>query len=341
VADIDSDPQRRLRLRLPAANLIPSRAAAIAAALAISCTAAPPPAPLASSPDQASQSHAAEATAEPCPEPCRGPPVALGRFPVRAAPEASGLVTGRRNPDAFYVLDDGPGTTSLLVIRTADAKVRGRLEIAGLDSTDSEALAAGPCTPDPGDCLYVGDIGDNVAARDSIVVWRVREPASVSGTRTLAAERAVLRYPDGPHDAEALMVDDDGTIGILTKAAGRRGRGAARLYLADRFADGELRDAERVRVPQPSLPLAAAVVGHVVTGGDWRPGGVVLRTYDAVFEYRDPAGTGGLEKFASWPVTEISPPPEQQGEAVAYGSDGCSLYTVSEASGAVFALRCN
>ena len=258
-----------------------------------------------------------------------------GRFPLRLAPEASGLVAGRRNPGLLYVLDDGPGTTSLLVLRARNAKVVGRLRIEGLDGTDTEALAAGACGPDGGRCLYVGDIGDNLRTRPSITVWRIAEPDLSAGVPAAAvpAEQIELRYPNRPYDAEALLAGADGSLLVVTKHP------RARLFTAGP-AGGTLRRAGRVRVPLPALPLAAAVVGNVVTGADSSPGGVLLRTYDAVFEYRAPAPDADVARFASWPVTEVRAAAEPQGEAVAYGSDGCSYFTVSEGSGALSVSRC-
>ena len=248
-------------------------------------------------------------------------------------------MASRRHDGVLYVLDDGPGTRHVLAVAADDRGLLGRIEVAGLDGTDTEALAAGPCDAAGYSCIYVGDIGDNTRSRDSVVVHRFVEPEHLRGAPVEAAT-ATLHYPDGPHDAEALLVDSSGRIGIVTKAAGEGPSGAARLYVAREFGDAQLTDRGRVELPTPSLPLAAATLGNVVTGGDWAPGRVVLRTYDAIFEFRSPSGRGGLRGFADWPVEEVPAPAEQQGEAVAYGSDGCSLYTVSEGSGAVSAAPC-
>ena len=239
----------------------------------------------------------------------------------------------------LYVLDDGPGTRHVLAVAADDRGLLGRIEVTGLDGTDTEALAAGPCDDAGGDCIYVGDIGDNMRSRDSVVVHRFAEPEHLQGA-VVEAATATLRYPDGPHDAEALLVDSSGRIGIVTKDAGNGRSGAARLFVARDFADAQLVDRGRVELPTPSLPLAAAALGNVVTGGDWAPGRVALRTYDAIFEFRSPSGRGGLRSFADWPVQEVDAAPEPQGEAVAYGADGCSLYTVSEGSPDVSAALC-
>lgn len=266
----------------------------------------------------------------------------VGSFGRANAPEASGVAASRRNPGLLYVVDDGPGTTSLLVIRARDGHLVGRLAVEGLDGVDTEDLAVGPCdrTSDL-TCVYVGDIGDNVQGRDDVSVVRFEESAMDDGLPgSVVGESIALTYPDGPHDAEALLVDGRGTIGIVTKSAGRHGRGGARLFLADQFGDGMLTAGPAVRLPPPRRPFASAILGNVVTGGDATPGGVVLRTYDAIYEFRGPRGAP-LRAFPAWHVTQLPPPSEPQGEAVAYGVDGCSVYTVSEDSGQLTALRCH
>ena len=241
------------------------------------------------------------------------------------------------------MVDDGPGTTSLIAVRAKTGRSLGRITVAGLDGTDTEDLAVGPCAAPAGrTCIYIADIGDNLSARDSVTVTRVVEPDLSEGVppTPVAADEARLTYPRSPADAETLLVDGDGRLLIITKAAGRHGRGAARLYVAAEFGDQRLRSAGRVRLPQPALPLAAAVVGNVVTGGDAAAGRVALRTYDAIFEFTAPDLSAPLHSFPAWPVREIPAPAEPQGEAIAYGRDGCSLFTVSEDSPRLSLVAC-
>lgn len=217
------------------------------------------------------------------------------------------------------------------------------MPVSGLNGTDTEDIAVGPCDASGNrSCIYIGDIGDNVAARDSVTVTRIREPDLSDGlpTSPLPADEVSLTYPDGATDAEALLVDAEGRLLIVTKAAGRRGRGAARLYQTEDFRDQQMQAVGRVPIPQPALPLAAAVVGNVVTGGDAAGGRVALRTYDAIFEFTAPEAGALLTSFPGWRVREARAPAEPQGEAVAYGADGCSLFTVSEDSPRLSVVPC-
>ena len=230
-----------------------------------------------------------------------------------------------------------------MVIRARTGRALGEMAVAGLDGTDTEDLAVGPCSASGSrSCIYIADTGDNLESRDNVTVIRVEEPNLSDGVPSSAvlATQARLTYPERPADAEALLVDDHGRLLIVTKAAGRAGRGAARLFQAEDFSDQQLQPVGRVRVPQPSFPLAAAVVGNVVTAGDAADGRVALRTYDAIFEFTAPRPGLPLRRFPRWPVREIPAPGEPQGEAIAYGVDGCSLFTVSEDSPRLSVVAC-
>ena len=88
-------------------------------------------------------------------------------------------------------------------------------------------MAAGP-GPQPGKSyLYIGDIGDNSEARSEIVVYRIPEPVVVPADATTTKAKPHLtdppevfrlRYPDGKHDAEALLVHPQtGHLYVVTK----------------------------------------------------------------------------------------------------------------------------
>src|SRR5687767_11544428 len=200
----------------------PRRAALVVLGLSLAIGCTQPPPDVTSTPASPTPAQAASATAPPslrpsrqCPGVCRGGPRSVGRFRTSLAPEASGIAAGVRNPDLLYIVDDGPGTAQLLVVRAKDAAVEGKLAIAGLEGRDTEDLAVGPCEASgPASCIYIADIGDNLETRDSVRVVRVVEPDLSSGIpqEPIPAETATWRYPDRPHDAEALLAGDDGSL---------------------------------------------------------------------------------------------------------------------------------
>jgi hypothetical protein len=250
----------------------------------------------------------------------------VGRFDVDLAPEASGLVVGRRNPGVRWIVDDDSAT---LLAVGADGTTLGQVVLAGVDPRDVEDIAAGPCGPaDPSPCLYVGDIGDNAAVRESILVHRLPEPAPDAGSAPVTT--ISLTHPGGPVDAEAMIVGDDGVPVVLTKE-----EGVTRLHRPASFADGEMALLATVDIPSPSSSVLTGFFGLTITAADRSPDGsrVLLRTYDSVVELTSRDGSADLAGLAGWAVEELPGPVEPQGEAVAYLPDGRGYLTVSEQSG--------
>lgn len=225
--------------------------------------------------------------------------------------ELSGIVASRTRPGTYWVVNDSGGAARIHAIGLAGG-LRQTVRVDGAPAIDWEDIALGP-GPSPGvDYLYVADIGDNNAARSQIEVARLREPAG--GQTAVRATRIVLRYPDGPHDAEALVVDPRrGTIVVVAKAIGGAG-----VYEAP-ARGGRLR-----RVGSVST-LAPVTGASVSAGGDV----VALRTYLSVLVWRRLSGSSLAAALAGRSCAAPAPP-ERQGEAIAFSANGARLVTVGE-----------
>lgn len=128
----------------------------------------------------------------------------------------------------LWSLNDSGNGPVLFAFTTAGKPV-AHLTLAGAEIVDWEDLAIGPDGHGgPTSALYVADIGDNDAVRAGVRIYRVPEPrlgeaaGEVPEELTVtSSERFDLAYPDGPHDAETLLVDPrDGSIAIVTRTAG-------------------------------------------------------------------------------------------------------------------------
>ncbi len=229
--------------------------------------------------------------------------------------ESSGLAPSRARPGVLYTHDDANNAPSLYAV-DLDGRFLGEHPVEGLGMVDWEDLAAGPCPDDGGPCLYVGDIGDNDADRATIAVHVVSEPAAGEPARLRETWQA--RYPDGPRDAETLLVHPcTGEVHLVTK--GQDATGTVYRWPADRSGVGEL---------EPVADLALDD-DRPITGGQWDAEGdrLVVRTHDRLFEWRtDPADPDAHWSEAPLEVGRVE---EQQGEGVAYGPDG-ALVTSDE-----------
>ena len=155
--------------------------------------------------------------------------------------------------------------------------------LRGARNRDWEDIALGPCGIPI--CLYLADTGDNRERQPLVTLYRVPEPAlpAKHPRRQMdvgPTEAVSFRYPDGPHDVEAMWVMPNGDVHLVSK--GRSG--PIRHY---RVPAG----AWRPRGPTTaqlieSLPIAVRLHGNDrVTGAGLSPDGatVAIRTYSAVY----------------------------------------------------------
>jgi hypothetical protein len=155
----------------------------------------------------------------------QGPPrLTLVDTAVLEAPrltESSGVTPSHRRRGVYWTHNDSGDQPRLYATDSAGDDL-GSVLVDGATNVDWEDLGAGPCPDHGGWCLYPADIGDNAHDRDHVVVYSLVEPEPPSGpddtSRTVPIESAVaLRYPDHPHDAEAIVIAPSGIIFIITK----------------------------------------------------------------------------------------------------------------------------
>jgi len=322
------------------AALLPGAALLLAAAALSACggaTGARPKAPSVEEVKQQNNTRPAPVAAQG--EEARAPyglPARIATLEDEAVRESSGLAASRRNPGLFWTHNDS-GAGPLLHAFDRDGRRRGVWRVAGAAAIDWEDVAAGP-GPQPGrQYLYVGDIGDNERRRAEVVVYRVAEPEiTLADAQTSArapretepAEVLRLRYPDGAHDAEALLVHpSSGDLYVVTKEIGGGTAGVYKLAAPAAPSVYTLKRVGEVRLP--------VLFGGLVTGGDISPDGrrVVLCDYTGGYEFSLPGGGGGAAEFDGvWgraPLT-IDLGERRQGEAVCYAADGESVFATSE-----------
>jgi hypothetical protein len=219
--------------------------------------------------------------------------------------ESSGLALSPRHRSVVWTHNDSGGDPALYAVGS-DGRTLATLTLDGVEARDWEAVAAG--RDDAGrPALFVGDIGDNNGVWPEVAVYRVAEPATLDDA-AVAAVRYRLRYADGPHDAEALLVDPRGN----------------RLYVATKELDGGglYRAPARLRTDRVNVLRRVAGVPPVVTDGAFFPDGrgFVLRDYQGAYLY----AAGGRR------VGTFELPLQQQGESLAVAADGRSVLAGSE-----------
>jgi len=262
-----------------------------------------------------------------------GPMARAGTVADDRVVELSGMAASRRHGGVLWAHNDSGGAAEVYALAGNGASL-GAYPVTGAAATDWEDMAVGP-GPGTGSYLFLGDIGDNGAERATVTVYRVPEPAAKPagpGAALGGAAAIQLKYPAGPADAEALLVDPrSGDLVIVTKALS----GTSRVLSASKAslqpgAVVTMSDRGTIKIPLPPNG-GSGLPGTMVTGGDVSPDGsiVALRTYRSVLLY--PRGGSGSVVDALKRAPCFGPQAEEpQGEAVAFSSDGASLMTASE-----------
>lgn len=256
----------------------------------------------------------------------------VGRTPP-ALKELSGLAASHRHPGIFWAHNDSGNALELFALR-ADGTVVAVFPLRGATATDPEDIAVGPCARDtPRPCVYLGDIGDNQARRVTVAILSVPEPATLRPT-PLAATVRPFRYPDGPHNAEALVVEPQtGRLFVITKSLS----GLGDVRRIDGLGPGRVGRAVSVG----SLRLEGDF-DALVTAADVHPdaGRLLVRTYGRVWEFRHP-GARSVEALVGVAPVEVAGAVQPQGEAIAYRADGRGYLLGSEHAGSIlFAVDC-
>ncbi len=246
--------------------------------------------------------------------------------------ESSGIVASRAHANVLWSHNDS-GNSATAYAMTPSGNLLGTYAISGATNNDWEDIAMGPA-PAGGTYLYLGDIGDNTAARSTIKVYRTLEP-SISATQspvttTLTGTTAyTFVYEDGPRDAESLIVDPiDGSFYVITKRDAQ-----ARVY----------RCASPSATGTNTLTRVATLGFFGATGADISPDGlhILIRRYSDAENSLAPASTAAsywtrlpgesfVDALLNHPAEIVPLRQEFQGEAIGFAGDGNGFFTTSE-----------
>ena len=241
--------------------------------------------------------------------------------------ESSGLAVSPTHPGVLWTHDDS-GNPPLLFALGPSGRVAGTVRIDGVPDVDWEAMAAFRDATGRS-VLAAADIGDNLARRTSVEVDVVPEPAPLGETTARPLLRLRLRYPDGPGDAETLLVDPARRRMFVVS----KGLFSSTAYVVPAGAwDGTAPERPAVRsatlVPVGTVPLSLVTDGTVAPDG-----AVLLRTYGelAVLDPLplDPPPAGDGARTLS-PRATVALPGQRQGEGLALAPDGGAVLLSSE-----------
>jgi hypothetical protein len=253
----------------------------------------------------------APALAAPASAPAASP---LCRIADPRLAELSGLVAVR---DKFLAMNDGGDRLAVYVL-DAHCQVVDE-HSAAVDPYDPEDLAVAA-----DGTVWLADTGDNRGERSTVALLALRPDGSSAVYR--------LTYPDGPHDAEALLLAPDGTPYIVTKEV----LGASGVYRPSGplVENGTVELAKATTVTFTLTGTPGGPVGRagqlMVTGGAVSSDGrlVALRTYTDAYVW--PLHGSDVPAALAAKPARVALPEQPQGEAITFAADGHSLVVGSE-----------
>lgn len=262
-----------------------------------------------------------------------GPPAQIAVLKDKSVNESSGIAASRRFQGVYWTHNDSGGAPLIYAFDRRGGS-KGVWRVSGSTARDWEDIAAGPGPSAAKSYLYIGDIGDNQEKRLEIVVYRVPEPeinakglSKGKPAATDQSEAIRLRYPDGSHDAESLLVHPrTGSIYIVTKIAF--------AYPGIYEAPGPVKAGPPITLKRVGTLQVPSLLGGIITGGAISPDGQrvafcdYIQGYEAVLE----RANSSFDTIWKRPLTSISIGSRKQGEAITYRIDGKALLMTSEGS---------
>ncbi len=246
---------------------------------------------------------------------------ATGKVTNAKIDEASGLVSSAKNPGFLWTHNDSGDEARVFLIDDS-ARYKATYYLEGISARDWEDI--GMMERDGRHYLLIGDIGDNNRRYPYVYVHVFEEPAIEEKqpyVDTIPKERIrsfVMKYEDGPRDAESLFFDPlDKQLYIVSKREPSVG-----VYYT-------------VLPEIPTDTLMLRKVGSLphtfITAADIsRDGGELLvKNLLEVFYWKRKKGES-VQDMLNRVAIKLPYKPEPQGEAIAFAHDGSGYFTLSE-----------
>jgi hypothetical protein len=246
----------------------------------------------------------------------------LGALKNKKLNEVSGLAASIVNPGLLWTLNDSGNEPEVYLI-DAETNIKRTYVLEGVSNRDWEEITLGP-GPKPGKTyLYVGDIGDNLAAHKYKYIYRFEEPlynadAGKGKIEITNFDTIVFSLSDEERDTEAFVVDPlTRDIYIISKWS----RPVDLYQLKTTPAQHDTAIAQHIG----TLPISIVVAADFSRDGSE----LLIKTINDVFYWKRPADMT-VSAMLQEPGRSLPYSREPQGESVAWSATGDGYYTLSE-----------
>jgi len=254
------------------------------------------------------------------------PVVQLGRIDSPLILESSGLAICATRANAIWTHNDSANASAVYLLSTS-GQLLANVAVSGINNLDWEAMCGAVINGQR--YLVIGDVGDNLERRTSCFIYLFPEPNIAGETPVVQKVKPIrleFRYPDGPHNCEAIGFDQ-----LSNK-----------LWLVEkRYVDDDRKTRPGVfslplQLTDTKRPIVANRIGNFpvrnVTGMDFSPDGerLIIRNYLNAHLYTRKNEMTWRETIASQTPKPIVLPIQRQGEAICFTADSKSVIVTSE-----------
>ena len=245
--------------------------------------------------------------------------------------EASGISSSKNNPDLVWMHNDSGDLAKVYGVGL-DGSYLGTIRLKGAIARDWEDMCIGPGPEDDIDYLYIGDIGDNFSKFKKKRIHRFKEPIIHSkqdlpfNIKIKDFDTIVFTYPDGNHDAEALMVDPNTKdLYILSK----RESSVSIYRLSYPQSTSKVIKAEKLGNFTVSPDKSYRQSDQITAADISRDGSkIIIKTYYDIIMLNN-SNNSVASAFSSEQI-KLDYTPVSGGEAVCWRWDQSGYYTISE-----------
>ena len=254
-----------------------------------------------------------------------------GHLRIKEMDEISGIAVSGIRKDVYYIHNDS-GDTSRFFAISPDGTIKNVIYFKGdpsqpLGAVDCEDIAVGIGPDKNKSYVYLGDIGDNGAVRKYITIYRFEEKQNWAKDSLIKNAEVVpvhYKYPDGPKDAESLMIDP---IEKLIYIVSKRSDSVTVYTTPLKFkANDTLVLSKKCKLYFNGFrPFKWITAGDISRDGQQ----ILLKSYEKVYYWKRSNNEPVWKTMLKTP-TELPYKPEKQGEAIGFTLDGKGYYTTSE-----------
>lgn len=252
----------------------------------------------------------------------------VGRLPAELN-EVSGIALSSKKNVFAYVHNDS-GDKSRFFAIDSNARLITTISFKGAENNanvrDCEDIAVGKGATGEQRYVYVGDIGNNHGLRPFVCAYKIAEADIQTGKSetTVTAVPVFLRYPDGPRDAETLMIDNiDRLLYVISKREDSVHVYSSKLNWNKN--DTVVLEKRNTIFFPGTRPQKWIVSGDI----SWDGTKVILKSISKVYYWERETGEP-VWKTLSRPARELPYKKEPQGEAICFNEEGTGYYTTSE-----------